>query len=148
MHGSSAEVQDFVTKLNQRQDLSGCSYKLPNDKQLWYTNRGDPTGENQDKYSKGVTAHNVNEYVTHSENSNGQVQPVGQKRLNAFGVELGNVWKMSSDLYDTSHRNLGRSIRGGSCASVLSLAESGPPKIANAGNRYFNMGFGLVRTCP
>ena len=62
--------------------------------------RGDPTGKNQDKYSKGVTAHNVTEYVTQSGKSNRQVQPVGERRLNAFGGELGNVWKMSSDLYN------------------------------------------------
>ena len=142
--GSSAEVQDFVTKLNRRQDLSGCTYKLPNDKQLWYVMRGDPTGENQDKYSKGVTAHNVNEYVTHSGNSNGQVQPVGERRLNAFGVELGNVWKMSSDLYDTSRRNLGRSMRGGSWRLVVSNAESGNRNNANAGNRNSNMGFDCI----
>lgn len=146
---SSAEVQEFLGRLNQREAVSGsgCTYDLPTDKQLHYDIRADVTGTNQDIYSAGVNGTNVNDYVTHWGNSNRQIQPVGQKTLNGFGLELGNIWKMSKDLYDSAHPEWGRSVRGGSWGNDVSLAKSGNRNYAIAGNRGDRMGFSLVRTC-
>ena len=146
--GSRAEVQDFLEKLNQREVASGCTYDLPADKQLWYTIRGDETGLNQDLYSKGFTSQNVGEYVTHRGNSNQQIQSVGQKKLNAFGIELGNVWKMSKELYSQGQPAWGRSVRGGGWADDVSGAGSGSRHGAAAGRRSDDVGLALVRTCP
>lgn len=159
--GSPAEVQTFLAKLNERIKKSGCTYDLPTDAQLHYMIRGDVTGANTAKYSvaKGeqgnlmdVTDANVNQYVTHYNNSNTdgtgrRIQPVGQKTLNAFGIELGNVWKMSKDIYDPAHPEWGRSVRGGSWDYGVGFAESRIRLNADAGARYGNLGFSLVRTC-
>lgn len=147
-NGSPAEVQDFLARLNVREQDTGCVYGLPTDKQLWYLIRGDETGHNQDLYSAGVTAGNVNEFVTHWGNSGHQIQPVGNKTPNRFGIELGNVWKMSKELYDPAHRNYGRSVRGGGWGSDVYHAESGVRYHACAGDRDGYMGVSLVRTCP
>ena len=86
--------------------------------------------------------------MTYSENSNEQIQSVGQKRLNAFGIELGNVWKMSKELFILAQPTLGRSVRGGSWNHDVSDAGSGYRLDANAGYRNGYIGLALVRTCP
>lgn len=149
--GSSAEVQEFLKKLNLKVAKTGCTYDLPTDSQLHYMIRGDQTGTNPDLYSAGVTDANVNDYVTHWGNSGPegqkQIQPVGQKTLNAFGIELGNVWKMSKDLYDPTYATWGRSVRGGTWDGGVNGARSDIRLGANAGFRNGSMGFSLVRTC-
>ena len=146
-NGTPAEVQRFLARLNQREAGTNCTYDLPTDKELWYLIRADVTGQNRDLYSNGVTAQNVNDYLTHAGNSNNQVQPVGHKWTNAFGIELGNVWKISKEDYDPTEPALGRAIRGGSCANDVSFAKSRFRGSAGAGNRVDDMGFALVRTC-
>jgi len=143
---SRAEIQDFIDRLNQREIASGCTYALPGDKLLLYLNTGDPSGENQDPYSAGVTEQNVDQFVNYR-NSNGQIQPVGLKTPNRFGIELGNVWKISKDLYDAARPSWGRSVRGGSWCSDVRSAGLGVRDFALAGYRSGNMGFSLVRTC-
>jgi formylglycine-generating enzyme required for sulfatase activity len=140
------EVQDFLAILNQKTKKLGCTYDLPSDKQLWYMIRGDVTGTNQDFYSAGVTDQNVNDYVTHAENSNGQIQPVGNKRPNAFGIELGNVAKMSKDIFDPANPYLGRSTRDHSWSHTIdgNSADSG---FVYAGYLRDFIGISLVRTC-
>jgi hypothetical protein len=92
-----------------------------------------------------VTDQNVNEYVTHGGNSNGQIQPVGRKeiRLNAFGIELGNIWKMSKSLLAPR----ARSVRGGSWLYNVLSARSDVSSSTDAGDRRSNLGFALVRQC-
>ena len=144
--GSPAEVQEFLLRLNRITASQRCTYDLPTDQQLHYRNRGDVTGQNQDRYSTGVTEQNVDDYVTHYGNSNGQIQPVGIKLPNAFGVELGNVWVMSKDLY-----NWGQYVRGGSWGHDVSTAGSGVRNnayvSAHVSVRAPYMGFALVRIC-
>ena len=150
----AAEIQEFLKKLNEKVEGTGCHYDLPTSAQLKYTQRGDVTGENKDKYSKGVTDTNVDEYVTYYGNSNKpgpkvrQIQPVGHKKLNEFGIELGNVWKISKDMYDPAHSEWGRAACGGSWYSSASYASSGRRFDAGVGDRGSNDGFALLRTCP
>ena len=145
--GSPAEIQEFLTKLNQKTASMGCTYDLPDDPQLWYTIRADVTGTNTDLYSTGVNAQNVNEYVTYVDNSNQQIQPVGQKKFNAFGIELGNVQKISKTPYDPADPNWGRSVRGGGWSYADFYAESDYRHNMSIGSRDDDMGFSLVRTC-
>lgn len=148
-----AEIQEFIQRLNRmerkysKDSKSYCTYDLPTDDQLWYSIRGDVTGTNTDPYSAGVTDQNVNDYVTHWENSDQQIQRVGRKAANRFEVELGNVWKMSKALYDSEHPKWGRSVRGGGWRSCVSLAGSGICIPADSGYRCVSVGFSLVRTC-
>jgi formylglycine-generating enzyme required for sulfatase activity len=156
--GSPAEVQEFLRKLNlvAKQEGQRCIYDLPTDHQLWYLDRADVSGKNTAEYSVAkdkqgnlidVTDANVDEYMTYSGNSNGKIQPVGGKKLNAFGIERGNVSKMSKDLFDSTEPTWGRSVRGGSCVSVLSCTRSQFSCRAFAGDRGEWIGFSLVRTC-
>lgn len=145
--GSRAEVQTFLATVNQRLG-DGCTYDLPTDKQLWYQNRADRTGENKDQYSAGVTRQNLNDYVTHAGNSNNRIPRVGSKKLNKFGVSIGDgILKMSKDLSNQQSPEQGRSIRGGSWIGLTVAALSVARFRAFAGNRSGDMGFSLVRTC-
>ena len=149
------EIQEFLKRLNEKTEVTKCTYDLPDNHQLWYSIRGDVTGENQDPYSLNVTDENVNQYITHSGNSGGQIQSVGRKdasgefviKKNEFGIELGNVWKMSKTLYDPARPGLGRSISGGSWLGGVGFAKSVGRSYANTGLRNAYMGFSLLRTC-
>jgi formylglycine-generating enzyme required for sulfatase activity len=117
-------AEEFLVRLNRREAASGCTYDLPTDAQLHYLIRADVTGMNHDRYSAGVTKANVDEYITSYNNSNHRqgaplkrfestyshllgygwqinsstrLQTVGQKRLNRFGYELGNVSKLTKE---------------------------------------------------
>ena len=152
MDGSPAEIQEFLKRLNQKTGGLSCIYDLPTDHQLEYLHRADPTGLSRDRYSAGVTNANVNDYVVHRGNSDTgfghQIQPVGLKKPNAFGVDiLGNVWTMSKDLYSSERPALGRSARGGSWTNRVDDAEVDFSRQAVAGYRFNNMSFSLVRRC-
>ena len=144
---SPSEIQEFLKMLNEKAQASKCTYDLPDDNQLWYSIRGDVTGENQDPYSKGVTDQNVDRYVTHQGNSNRQIQSVGQKLLNSFGIELGNVWKMSKTIFDPNQPEWGRSFRGGHWRFDVGIAKSVRRFHAYPGYRDDGISFSLVRTC-
>ena len=153
-HFAPAEIQFFIARLNQWAEKNdpSCTYRVLTDIENRYKRRADPTGLNTDEFSTGVTRANVDEYVTSWENSNpdGQgrrAQPVGNKRPNAFGIELGNVWELSSDLYNPLTLEWGRARRGGSWLDFVDGAGSARRDNANPGYAYGNVGFSLVRTC-
>lgn len=145
--GTPAEIQDFLQRLNARLMDSGCTYDLPTDHQLWYMLRADMSGRNTDRYSHDVTESNIDHYVTHLGNSNGQIQPIGQKRLNGFGIELGNVIKITKDIFDSSRPQLGRVSRGGSWNSDRQFHGSNYRYPRLLGDRNNQVGFSLVRIC-
>jgi formylglycine-generating enzyme required for sulfatase activity len=151
--GSPAEIQEFLKRVNFKTAKLGCTYDLPTDPQLWATIRGDISGENRDPYSAGVTEANVDDYLTHEGNSNTdgigpKIQPIGRKKLNSFGIELGNIWKMSKDIYDSVHPNWGRSKRGGGWFdSKVNMRSDNRSGLSFPGVRYTHVGFTLVRKC-
>ncbi len=145
------EIQMFLKNLNKftsRIVIDGktCSYDLPTDDQLWYSIRGDVSSLNQDPYSAGVTDENINKYITYGKNTYYEIQPIGKVTPNRFGIELGNVWKLTKDLYEDTRPDLGRSIRGGG------WGDSDRPK---SDSRFYHHpddtgsdhGFTLVRHC-
>jgi hypothetical protein len=136
---SREEIQIFLDELNRRTAPLGCSFDLPTDAQLWASIRADMDGTNQDPYSKGVTEQNVNDYVTHQLNSSGQMQPVGLKIPNGFGIELGNVWKLSKD----------GTIRGGAWSNSVYQARSAFKNHLSVPGitRHPSIGFVLLKTC-
>ncbi len=153
--GSPAEVQTFLERLNSRTSDRGCTYDLPTDRELWYLIRGDVSGKNTARYSVAqvrgefvnLNDENVDEYVTHEGNSAGRPRSVGLKRTNAFGLELGNVLRLSKDPYYTAHPSAGRSARGGCWFFDVRCASSKYKTIAYAGDRQDYIGFSLVRRC-
>jgi hypothetical protein len=161
--GSPAEVQEFLAKLNEKTAHLGCTYDLPTDRQLHYLIRGDVTGTNTAKFMMAkdqdgspidVNDNNRDDYIWHYGNSDTgsgrQVQPMGTKKVNAFGIERPSVWMMSKDIYDSTHPDWDRSMRGGSWDVIAYGAESRIRHGAFAGRRFDLiglMGFPLVRTC-
>lgn len=143
----AAEIQTFLKKLNERAQDTGCTYHLPSFNQQRYSIRADVTGNNRDKYSKGVTDTNANEYVIYWDNSNHQIQSVGQKKLNAFGIEFGNVWKISSDLIDKMDPRRGRAVCSGDWIRVIPNGLSVLLDTTLVGYRFPHVGFDLVRHC-
>ena len=146
--GSAAEVQFFIKRLNRREASHRYRYDLPSNKELWYLIRADHTGENRDIFSTGVNENNVHEFYTHEDSPDSRVHTVGLKRLNAFGLELGNVWKLSKDIFDPNAPLCGRSLRGGvwrHAGRNHHLFSSEMPYCDGAGVRSEFKGFTLVR---
>lgn len=147
-----AEIQIFLKNLNKTAEKSGCIYDIPTIDQEKYKLRGDTTGNNQDPYSSGVTDNNIDQYVTYFGNSNGQIQPIGKKLLNRFGVELGNVRRTAKGRtpqpYDDDNSFAGHcAALGGSFTMDRYNCEplNGGP--LTGGSRLDDLGFDLVRTC-
>ncbi len=155
--GSPAEVQEFLERLNERTQLYRCIYDLPTDQQLWYMIRADVTGRSLAPFGLAgdstvgalvdIRYENADDYIFHEGNSRERIQPIGSKRANAFGIELGNVWKMSKDPFTTPQGSYGRVARGGSWFFDLSCAESSYRTIVYPGDRQDFVGLSLVRTC-
>jgi hypothetical protein len=156
---SPAEVQEFLAKLNEQTAHLGCTYDLPTDRQLQYLFRGDETGTNPAKFmmakdqgsSINVNDNNRDDYIWHGNNSDTgsgrQVQPMGTKKANAFGIERPSVWMMSKDIYDATRPNWGRSMRGGCWVNHGNFAGTRIRNNADSGGRNEFVGFPLVRTC-
>ena len=125
----------------------GCTYDLPTEVQLRYMIRADVTGTNRDRYSKGVNDSNIGQYLDYSSNPDSQIQPVGQKYLNAFGIELGNVRKISKDLSSPAYPHWGQSMLGGSWNDDAYCSDSSVRNCEYAGRRTGTAGFSVIRIC-
>jgi formylglycine-generating enzyme required for sulfatase activity len=82
----------------------GATYRLPTEAEWEYACRaGTTTG-----FYFGDDEKLANDYVWSVENSRGQVQPVGRKRPNVWGLfdMLGNVWEWCSDWFGDSYPEL------------------------------------------
>lgn len=155
--GSPAEIQQFIERLNEKSLRLYCTYRLLTDSEAQYVQLGDASGLPiaGSFYSLGVGDGNWAEYFsilgyTLAQGVSvfdlgslegaptGDVYPVGQKKQNAFGVEIGNVRRITSD----------QTLRGGSYANPPNyhrwdaLASELAP-----GERLPNAGFSLAREC-
>jgi hypothetical protein len=134
------DVREFVHKLNEK---TGRQYRLPIEEEWEYA----CYGGNKTEYCGGNTLKTVAWYY---ENSNKSTHPVGQKLANGYGLHdmSGNVWQWMENLYDISHPEYGRALRGG---SWVNNSED-----LRAADRFYNVpasrngynGFRLVRTLP
>ena len=148
------EVQKFLARLNHILAPTGCRYNLPSDLQVWYMIRADETGLNTDPYSSGITEDNVDQYITYWGSFNGgcigpvkcELQPVGKKMRNRFGIELGNAWRLSTDLFDPAVPKASTTVRGGCYNSGKNRIES-DLRSYSAGEYRCATGFSLIRTC-
>ena len=101
---------------------AGRIYRLPTEAEWEYACRaGSKTA-----FSFDEKLNSEDEYIWHSGNSNGQTNPVGRKKPNAWGLHdmHGNVWEWCSDKYSEYPKNpvidpagsedgVGHVIRGG-----------------------------------
>ncbi|TXR98489.1 formylglycine-generating enzyme family protein [Bacillus sp. SH7-1] len=100
-------IQDEGKKVSC--NLHSNGYRLPSDAEWQYACKaGTP----------GYTYGELQKIAWYNENSNGQIQDVGKKEPNAWGLYdmLGNVWEWCYDLYDEKVYGSYRIFRGGSWA--------------------------------
>ena len=143
------EVQQFVGKLNARGD--GYRYRLPTEAEWEYAARAGTTGD---------YAGTLDEMAWYDKNSGSKTHPVGQKRPNAWGVYdmHGNVWEWVSDWWANSSPSSSavtdptgpssaadRVIRGGSWLNAAWSCRSAFRNRGLPGNRYYLLGFRLLR---
>ena len=133
---------------------TGETYRLPSEAEWEYACRAGTTGE---------YAGNLDEVGWYSGNSDGKTHPVGQKSPNGWGLYdmHGNVWEWCQDWYEEGYygkspgsdptgpsRGTHRVIRGGSWNSPAPNCRSANRYRNTPDNRYYGLGFRLVRTAP
>jgi formylglycine-generating enzyme required for sulfatase activity len=93
---SKQEVQDFLNKLNARND--GYRYRLPTEAEWEYAARAG---------SKESYAGRLDEIAWYAGNSEDETHPVGKKKPNAWGLHdmQGNVREIVSDWYASNYYN-------------------------------------------
>ena len=100
-------IQDDGKKVSC--NLHSNGYRLPSEAEWQYACKAD---------TPGYTYGELQKIAWYNENSNGQIQDVGKKEPNAWGLSdmLGNVWEWCYDLYDEKVYGSYRIFRGGSWA--------------------------------
>ena len=158
------EVQDFITKLNEKND--GYLYRLPTEVEWEYAARAgcDKNYSSTDKQGNPICSNNLsvlNDSGWYSGNSGRKTHPVAQKNPNKFGIYdmHGNVWEWVSDWYAGDYysksikENLSgpsdgssRVMRGGSWDNRSGYVRSGNRYRWKPSNCHKHVGFRLVRT--
>jgi formylglycine-generating enzyme required for sulfatase activity len=147
------DAQDFITKLNQKQD--GYLYRLPTEAEWEYAARAGTTTA----YFFGNGTNEINGYAWYSSNSGGQTHEVAKLRPNAWGLYdmAGNVWQWVQDWYGDYSRSSQenpegpaggshRGIRGGGWYTVAQSLRSAYRNDNAPGAQFYDLGFRLVRT--
>jgi formylglycine-generating enzyme required for sulfatase activity len=98
---SKIEAQDFIAKLNARND--GYRYRLPTEAEWEYTARAG-TGSSY--------AGPLGEVAWYADNSEDESHPVGEKKPNAWGLYdiTGNVREWVSDFYSDSYYSVSPTV--------------------------------------
>ena len=143
------EAQEFIERLNERESTS--SYRLPTEAEWEYACRAGTTGD----YAGDLGA-----MAWYKGNSDRKTHPVETKQANAFGLHdmHGNVWEWVQDwsapTYDANapgddptgpQSGSSRVFRGGSWGSVAVSCRSADRGSNKPGDRYYGLGFRLVR---
>ena len=151
---SRDEATEFCVKLTAQERQAGrlpagWEYRLPTEGQWEYACRAGKSGT----YSFGNSATNLGEYAWFSDNANGNVRPVGEKRPNDFGLcdMHGNVWEFCRDGYqaelpggtepEVSQQAAYEVFRGGSCALNAAFCRSATRGSYSLGWRSASTGF-------
>jgi formylglycine-generating enzyme required for sulfatase activity len=146
------DVQDFITKLNAKTELS---YRLPTEAEWEYAARGGAQSKGY-LYSGSNTIGNVAWYW---DNSDTTTHPVGTKLPNELGIYdmSGNVWEWCSDWYDSYSSSAQtnptgassgsyRVLRGGCWLSYASYCRVADRFSRSPSISYINLGFRFARS--
>ena len=156
-------VQEFISKLNNQENLTGCDgtpesstgcYRLPTEAEWELAARA----RSRTAYYFGNNPKDLTDHAWYWDNSNKQTHAVGLKEANSNGLYdvHGNVWEWVQDKYtsklpggtDPLHTNSEsyRVIRGGSWLSFAENLRSANRSNGNPGHGYYDVGFRLLRT--
>jgi formylglycine-generating enzyme required for sulfatase activity len=152
------DARAFCDKLNalEKRSLGDAIYRLPTEAEWEYACRAGTTTW----FSFGDAEASLGEYAWFEANSGGKTHPVGQKRLNAWGLYdmHGNVWEWCSDGYTPdSYANspgadppgpsgaAGRVVRGGCWRDYPRVCWAANRSGCTAGDRYYDLGFRVAR---
>ena len=134
------EVQEFIRRLNERESGKGYRYRLPTEAEWEYAARAGATGA---RHGDSID----------SCDSDPSVQPVGQKRANAWGLHdmVGNAWEWTGDWYGEYPTSWVTDPQGPSTGSyrVFRGGRGGLSRCRFAARGYDNsagVGFRMVRT--
>ena len=141
------DAQGFIRRLNSRS--GGSRYRLPTEAEWEYAARAGTSG---DRYG------NLDAIAWYDRNSGYRTHPVGRKAPNAWGLHdmLGNVWEWVEDWKGpysggsvTDPRGPGsgssRVYRGCSWALPASYCRASDRRLVSPGDRFFVLGFRLLR---
>ena len=150
------DVNAFIAKLNAK---TGRLYRLPTSGEWEYAARANSST----KYFYGDDPALLDQAAWYLDNAAETTHPVGQKKPNAFGLYdvHGNVWEWTQDCTDDVAtgskrdetvakfiRDCHRVYRGGSIANKPSSLTLTHTQSGGVGDRYFALGFRLVRSLP
>jgi len=141
---------EFIKKLNEMNKVKGI-FRLPSEAEWEYACRA---GKTTQYYDSGFKDDN---YCWNDLNSNDSIQPVMQKKPNAWGLYdmSGNVWEWCSDWYGdypdgTMIDPVGpaygstRIVRGGSWTNSAMCCRPARRYSFDPSSKYFNIGFRIV----
>jgi len=153
------DAGEFIKRLN---GISGECYRLPSEAEWEYAAR---SGGKDQKWAGTSEEKLLTDYAWYSANSNGRLQPVGQKEPNGLGLYdlSGNIWEWCQDLWhpnyegappdsspwlnDISGSGAGRRrvLRGGSWNFNALNARTTYRDWNNSDYRFFVIGLRLAR---
>ncbi|UTM20269.1 formylglycine-generating enzyme family protein [Bacillus paranthracis] len=130
-------IQDDGKKVSC--NLHSNGYRLPSEAEWQYACKAD---------TPGYTYGELQKIAWYNENSNGQIQDVGKKEPNAWGLYdmLGNVWEWCYDLYDEKVYGSYRIFRGGSWAEEARGCGATCRRRSHPTFHIVDLGFRLARS--
>ncbi|MFH7320224.1 SUMF1/EgtB/PvdO family nonheme iron enzyme [Desulfurivibrio sp. D14AmB] len=153
------EGREFIRRLNE---LSREHYRLPSEAEWEYAAR---SGGLEQKWAGTSSDKIVDDFVWHSGNSEGRLQPVGRKKPNDLGLHdmSGNIWEWCEDIWHPNYENAPRDagpwleqaggkfpprrrvLRGGSWNFNIRNARTTYRDWNNSDYRFFVIGLRLAR---
>jgi len=150
------DTLEFIRRLKEE---TGKNYRLPTEAEWEYAAR---SGGEKQQWSGTSSLDDLKDYAWYSDNSEGKIYPVGQKKPNGLGIYdmSGNVKEWVLDYYDEKYYEKSprenpqgslsgkRVTRGGSWNASPSYLRASARDWASPSHRYHENGFRLAVSAP
>jgi len=149
------DAQEFIKKLNEKEKMTGWTYRLPTEAEWEYACRDGSTT----RFCFGDNESGLDVYCWYWNNSDERSHPVGTKKANAWGLYdmHGNVWEWCQDWYGEDYyakspsadpqgpaSGAFRVLRGGGWYGGAQFCRSADRCGLNPGFRDYGLGFRAV----